>query len=353
MRIMDFHSLSRKNLSVAVAIYVVCAAVFVFDITSADTIAFGVFYLPMVGTAVFYRDPRVVWLLAGIATVMVVVGYFLPYVDENMVETTVNRGASIVAIFVTAGLLHYTRRTQEALARQTLRAERGDQAKTRLLTNLSRELISPVNSIIRFSELIQEDCRDDQREFIGYVHDSGTQLLNTFRNLIDVTGIERRHLQAVTVNLRPLLDNAVRSSLVAAAEQRVSITLALCEAPLEVRADPWAVKRILENLLGNAVKFSNPDGQVTVSATAQGDQIDVVVRDRGVGMIASVLSRLGELFFQADTGASRKFAGMGAGLALSMRLAVGMGGKLQFESKPGGGTTATLTLKRGGLSGQR
>jgi hypothetical protein len=84
-----------------------------------------------------------------------------------------------------------------------------------------------------------------------------------------------------------------------------------------VRADPWAVKRIVENLLSNAVKFSNPDEMVTVSLMQDGNQIAVAVRDNGIGMPPEVVSRLGELFFQAESRGSKKFEGMGARLALS------------------------------------
>ena len=131
----------------------------------------------MVGTAVFYRNPRVVWILAGVASVMVIVGYFLPAISASPVESAINRAASVIAVFVTAGLLRYARRIQDALAAQTLRAERGDEAKARLLTNLSRELVTPLNTIVGFSELLQESAGEDQQEFIGYVLASGRGLL--------------------------------------------------------------------------------------------------------------------------------------------------------------------------------
>ncbi len=250
-----------------------------------------------------------------------------------------------MAIFVTAGLLRHTRHTQEALARQTLRAERADQAKARLLTNLSRELVTPLNSIIGFSEMLREECRDDQQEFVGYILAGGRGLLNTFRNLIDVTSAERRHLQSVAVDLRPLLDKVVRSAAVEAARRRVSVSLAPPdEAMSAARGDAWAVRRILENLLSNAVKFSNPDGEVRVSLARHGELLAVVVGDDGIGMTAEAVTRLGELFFQAETGRPQKFEGMGAGLALAFQLAAAMGGALRFDSAPGRGTVARLSL---------
>lgn len=329
---------------IAAAIYFVCGTVFVIDINDIQLIPYGIFYLPLVGTAVFYRNPRMVWVLSVIASAMVVVGYFLPVISESAFESAMNRGGSIVAIFVTAGLLHYTRQTQEALAKATLRAERGDQAKARLLTNLSRELVIPLNSIIGFSEMLQENGSEEQQEFIGYVLASGRGLLNTFRNLIDVTTGERRHLQTIRINLRPLLQKVMRAALVEAAKRRVSLDLAAAEPLPEVRGDPWAIKRIIENLLSNAVKFSNPDGKVTVSLTLEGNQIALVVQDNGIGMTPEVVARLGELFFQADTGGLPTFEGMGAGLALSRQLAAAMDADLRFDSTPGQGTTVRLAI---------
>lgn len=330
---------------IAAAIYIVCAAAFVRDINDVEEIPYGIFYLPMVGTAVFYRNARAVWWLATIASLMVAIGYFLPAISATPLETAVNRLGSVVAIFVTAGLLRHARASQEALARQTLRAERGDQAKARLLTNLSRELVTPLNSIVGFSEMLREACRDDQREYLGYILEGGRGLLATFRNLIDATAGERRHLRPAPVDLAPLVQKALRGAAVEAARQRVTLELAPPDDLLPAaRADAWAARRIVENLIENAVKFSIPDGTVAVAVLQRGNEVAVRVRDDGIGMTPEVVARLGELFFQADSGGGRRFEGMGAGLALSLQLAAAMGGRVQFESAPGRGTTATLFL---------
>jgi cell cycle sensor histidine kinase DivJ len=111
-----------------------------------------------------------------------------------------------------------------------------------------------------------------------------------------------------------------------------------------VRADGWAVRRIVENLLGNAIKFNDPGGTVEVTVEPGPDLVAVIVRDDGRGIAPAVLLRLGEPFYQGDAGASRHFEGMGTGLALSLRLATAMHGKLVFDSRSGGGTCARLVL---------
>jgi signal transduction histidine kinase len=250
-----------------------------------------------------------------------------------------------VAIFVTAGLLHYSRRTHERLIEQTHRAERADQAKARLLTNLSREILTPLNSIIGFSEILQDGSRADQREYLGHIQIAGRRLLGTFMNLIDLSHSDERRLQSIPLGLAPSLNEAIKATQVQAAERRVAVDLALGDRQWpDVRADPWAVRRILENLLSNAIKYSNHGETVFVTLEGGDDLISISIRDTGIGMSADVVERLGETFFQADPGGGRRFEGMGAGVALSVQLAAAMGGELRFDSKPGRGTLAKLAL---------
>ncbi len=330
---------------VLAAIYGACAIFFIADISVDQTLAIGVVYIPLVATSVFYRDPRVVWLLAAIASVLVAVGLFLPVISENVVEAVANRVLSIAAIWIIAALMRHERHVAEQLAEQTRRAEIADQAKGRLLGNLSHELKTPLNAILGFSELMLADCRADQVPYLGYIKAGGRRLLDTFENLIDLTQLDERVLQASQVDLVPLLRDAVGAARVPAAEQRVSVTLALDREDLAAaQADTWAVRRIVENLLANAIKFSNPGGAVEITVEPGRNLVAVSVRDEGRGMAPDVLLRLGEPFFQGDAGASRHFEGMGTGLALSLRLATKMHGKLVFDSRTGGGTCARLVL---------
>ena len=113
-------------------------------------------------------------------------------------------------------------------------------------------------------------------------------------------------------------------------------------------ADGWALRRITDNLIANGIKFTNAGGSVEVSARPGELGAIVTVRDTGPGMSPDVLEQIGVPFYQADTGISRRFEGMGAGLALSLRLADGMGAALHFDSRPGSGTTASLVLPASG-----
>lgn len=341
------HSILRGGYGryVLAAIYAVCAVFFIADISVDQTLAVGLVYIPLVATSVFYRNPRIIWLLAAIASVLVGIGFFLPVISENVMEAVANRVLSIAAIWIVAALVRHERNVSEQLAEQTRRAELADQAKGRLLGNLSHELRTPLNAILGFSDLLLTDCRADQVEYLGYVRAGGRRLLDTFENLIDLTRLDGRPLQSSDVDLVPLLRDAVRAARVSSAEQRVSVTLTFDRVdPPAARADAWAVRRIVENLLSNAIKFNNPEGTVEVTVEPGPNLVAVVVRDDGRGIAPDVLLRLGELFYQGDAGASRSFEGMGTGLALSLQLAKAMGGKLVFDSRSGAGTGARLVL---------
>src|SRR6185295_15739811 len=116
-------------------------------------------------------------------------------------------------------------------------------------------------------------------------------------------------------------------------EREIAFTLLPPTAPtMRVMADGWALRRIIDNLIANGIKFTDPGGSVEVVAQCAPTGIAAVVRDTGPGMPPHVLEQLGEPFYQADSGMARRFEGMGTGLALSLRLADTMGAALHFDS---------------------
>ncbi len=327
------------------AIYLACGLAFLADLTNDATLAFGVFYIPLVSTAVYHRDPRAAWGLAALASVMVVVGFFLPEVNPDIVVGVTNRGLSIAAIFTTAFLIRHERKIRERLAEQTVRAEVADRVKMQLFTNLSHELRTPLSAILGFADLLMGEARPDQRAAVGHIQSGGRRLLATVDNLIDLTQLEDRTLRIRPLELPALLHQAVEAARPVAAEKQIAFMLALPDESLpQVMADGWALRRIVDNLIANGIKFTEPGGSVEISARRGPDGIATVIKDTGTGMPPEVLRQIGEPFFQADSGAARRFEGMGTGLALSLRLAEAMGARLSFDSTPGSGTTASLTL---------
>jgi len=307
-----------------------------------------VFYIPLVSTAVYHRDPRAPWWLAVLASTLVLIGFFIPSIDPDLVTGVINRLLSIVAIFITAYLLHNERLIRDQLAEQTAHAASADLAKSRLFNNLSHELRTPLSAILGFTDLLIADARPDQKAGLGHIQSGGRRLLATVDNLIDLTQLAERPLRARKLDLVAVLLQAVEASRPLAADRRITLTIATADPDLTpVAVDGWALRRIIDNLLANGIKFTEPGGTVDVSVRCMQDGFTVSVTDTGAGMPQHVLDQIGEPFFQADAGASRRYEGMGTGLALSRRLAEAMGARLHFESTPGRGTTASLMLPAG------
>lgn len=327
------------------AIYLTCGIAFLADLANDATLAFGVFYIPLVATAVFRRNRRAVWWLAALASVLVVTGFFSPGVSSDVVAGVGNRVLSIAAIFATAFLIHHERKIRDRLADQTRRADAAERAKMQLFTNLSHELRTPLSAVLGFADLLIADARPDQLVSLGHIQNGGRRLLATMDNLIDLTRVEDRILRIRPLNLLPLLQQATDSASPLAAERPIKFTLVVPDESLpQVMADSWALSRIVDNLIANGIKFTESGGSVEISARRVPDGVAAVVKDTGTGMRPEVLQQIGEPFFQADTGAARRFEGMGTGLALSLRLAEAMGALLRFDSTLGSGTTASLTL---------
>jgi signal transduction histidine kinase len=123
---------------------------------------------------------------------------------------------------------------------------------------------------------------------------------------------------------------------------RVTVAVGVAEGLPPLIGDAWAARRIVENLLDNAVKFTPLGGSVNIVAMPSDQAVAVTVTDTGEGMPADVLAIISRPFYEADQGAHDKFEGMGAGLALSRRLADAIGAELSFRSMPGMGTSATV-----------
>jgi signal transduction histidine kinase len=128
--------------------------------------------------------------------------------------------------------------------------------------------------------------------------------------------------------------------------KRIALHLDGCSAGLRVHADRDKLQQILLNLMSNAVKFTEPDGRITVRCAAAGDTIGVSIGDTGRGIPAHDIERIFEPFVQVDARYKRVKEGVGLGLAISRDLARGMGGDLSVVSTVGVGSTFTLTLPR-------
>ncbi len=152
-------------------------------------------------------------------------------------------------------------------------------------------------------------------------------------------------LHADRLDLAAILRQAIEAARNDTTDRQITLLNSIAADTPPVIGDAWAMRRIADNLIGNAVKFSAPGGSVRVATETADGSVFAVVEDTGGGMSAEVLRHLGEPFFQAKGGTDRPYEGLGTGLALCRKLADAMGAKLEFASEPGQGTTVRLSLR--------
>jgi len=217
------------------------------------------------------------------------------------------------------------------------------QAKVAFLANLNHELRTPLNAIIGMSSLLLMDSNltREQRDYVETISDSGEMLLAHITNLLDLSKMEKGLLRLANqpFSLKLCIKEAMDMAADAASEKRLSLSCYADESlPENVVADPRRLRQILANLLDNAIKFTK-EGKILVSVYPHDGNIHFAVRDTGIGLPERVSEHLFKPFYQADASLTRKYEGMGMGLALCKRLVFLMGGQIWAESNDDCGST--------------
>ena len=239
----------------------------------------------------------------------------------------------------------------EAVSRRE-RAELASRAKSTYLGTLSHELRTPLNAIAGYVDLIEMGLRgpltDLQRADLARIRLSQQHVVTLLTNILNLVRADEGGTQYRVAAVAA--DNAVEivvdmlEPLIR--QKRLTHEVVPCGTTAVASADPEKVTQILVNLVANAIKFTPPGGQLTISGDVSADAIHLHVADTGIGIAADECARIFEPFVQLQPGRAGGDAGMGLGLAISRALARGMGGDLTVRSAPGAGSTFTLTLPR-------
>lgn len=242
-------------------------------------------------------------------------------------------------------------REQEA---QRLRhvAERASDAKSRFIANMSHEMRTPLNAIMGYSEIIASEIfgrfspqQDRYRQYAENIHAAGSRLLNEISHVLDFSDLEYGNIQpdSVPVDLDQTFRQALDRLAAMAGDRDITVDITVPDGCPKLLADPVMLAKMLEHLLSNAIKFSEPRGSVRLTAelTRHGE-VRLTVADDGKGMEIDRLDELAQPFVQNDDVYARRNQGVGLGLTLVKAYADLHGALVSVASSPDRGTCVSI-----------
>ncbi len=318
--------------------------------TADEAATFGAYYPPEAQA----ESPAVtqsylgVPIVAGFKTfgVLAVHSYTPHAFDENSTRL-------LSALSNTIGSAIENARLYAEMEKARKQAETANAAKSVFLASISHEFRTPLNAILGFAQLLRQDSNlhPDQQEYLEIINRSGVNLLALINDVLEISKIESGIIveNDSDFDLFQLFDNLVEMYSLQAREKGLSLSLDYSEAtPQYIRTDNLKLWHILNNLIGNAVKFTANGGvsvRIEVEASSGDKEIlHIEVEDTGPGIIPQELETIFEPFVQASLGRQRQ-EGVGLGLSICRRYVQLLGGDITVRSQPGAGSVFAFTIR--------
>lgn len=237
---------------------------------------------------------------------------------------------------------------QEALRRAAERAEAANRAKSHFLANMSHEIRTPLNGVLGMAEVLEAELSEPKhRDMLATIRASGESLLGVLNDVLDMSKIEAGKLSLEHARFVPaeLLARVEAMHRLQARSKGLEFEVRVGQDAQRPRwGDPVRLTQILHNLLSNAVKFTEAGGVAVSLDLGPDDQLELTVRDTGIGMTADQLARVFDEFEQADGTVTRRFGGTGLGMSIVRRLVDLMKGEISIESAVGQGSVIRIRL---------
>ncbi|MDZ4702144.1 MAG: ATP-binding protein [Rhodothermales bacterium] len=227
-------------------------------------------------------------------------------------------------------------------------AERVSKLKSTFLTNMSHEIRTPLSGILGFASILAQEATAEQHELAMLIEKSGRRLLDTINSVLDLSMLESDSftLHPAEMNLAREVREKIELLQPLALEKGIELTADVPAEPCEVVLDHACLDRILNNLIGNAIKFT-PRGSVQVKVFRTASHVSIRVADTGIGISKEFMDRLFNEFEQESSGMSRLYEGSGLGLSITKRLVELMNGHIEVDTQMGVGSAFTVHFLAG------
>ena len=228
-----------------------------------------------------------------------------------------------------------------------------NRAKDLFLANMSHEIRTPLNGIVGFTkELRQTPLNADQEEMLSIIEESSNQLIHIVNDILDFSKIKAGKVELESISFDPIatFESSVDTFVAKAREKKVELKVNIDpNISTELLGDPTKLSQILNNLISNAIKFTEEEGLVVISMlkVMENDKstlLKFMVKDSGIGVSLEEKKKIFDAFSQADVSTNRKYGGTGLGLSISSQFIQYMGGELEIQSEVGEGTSFSFSL---------